>query len=99
VFTSAAGPGFYEVTYGANWIAGDDAQLVLKVDGAELTALGRVGGSPQAPACWAVETIIVHSSASQPTFEVANAIGAAAAMTLSGNGSQATAFVRIKKIN
>lgn len=92
VFTSYAGPGYYEVIFGAHWTR--FSRLALSVDGSQVNPFGNMNSQED----WATEAIIVHSNAFTPTF----AIGAAMdPLKLDGNTDVTgciTAFVTIKKL-
>ena len=93
LFTSTAGPGFYEVIYGAKWTPAT-ATLVLRVDGVEVNPASRLTTS----ADFATESIIIQSLAVTPTFALGNAAGPFTNMLLAGTGSNTSAFISIKKI-
>ncbi|MCE5294351.1 MAG: complement C1q domain-containing protein [Chlamydiales bacterium] len=93
IFTSNAGPGFYEVHYGANW--NNKAIVALKVDGNEVHA----HFDANTPTTWARESLIIHSNAQNPTFALANAQNSTEALHLTQKGSHTAAYITIKKIN
>ena len=93
IFTSNAGPGFYEVHYGANW--NNTAHVTLKVDGNEVHPYF----DANSPTNWARESIIIHSNCQNPTFALANAQNSREALHVSQKGSYAAAYITIKKIN
>lgn len=92
IFTSYAGPGHYEVIFGAHWTR--FSRLALSVDGVQVNPFGNMNSQGD----WATEAIIVHSTALSPTF----AIGAALdPLKLDGGTDEQgciTAFVTIKKL-
>ncbi len=96
VFTSHDGPGLYEVTWGAAWTADGRANLVLRVDGVEVTPYGIIDTQSD----WATESMLVKSHASRPKFAIGNSSSSNAAMILYNNGTPnvTTGFVTIKKI-
>ncbi len=93
IFTSNAGPGYYEIHYGASWNAAQ-AALVLRVDGVEVNPYF----DPSSQNYWARESIIVSSTSQTPTFSLGNAKQANAPMALASKGAYASAFITIKKL-
>ncbi len=92
LFTSEAGPGFYEVHFGGHW--SQNASLVLVVDGNEVNPCPSVQNLPT----WSRETLIIHATTPRPTFALGNARGAPSPMTLVLSGANNAAFITIKKI-
>lgn len=92
VFTSTAGPGHYEIHYGAAW--NGQCAVSLRVDGNEVNPF--IDLTKQA--AWARESIIVYSKESTPTFALSNAKSSATPMTLTNQGSYSSAFITVKKI-
>ena len=92
LFTSTAGPGYYEIHFGASW--NGQCAVVLKVDGSDINPFIDLS----TPATWARESIIIHTNELSPTFALSNAKSSATSMVLAGKGSYSSAFITIKKI-
>lgn len=92
IFTSTAGPGHYEIHYGAAW--NGQCAVCLRVDGNEVHPFVDLN----TPASWARESTIIFSKESTPTFALGNAKSSATPMTLTNQGSYSSAFITIKKI-
>jgi len=92
IFTSHAGPGFYEIHFGGSW--SQQASLALVVDGTEVNP----HSGARDLATWSRETLIIHTTQPRPTFALANAKNAPAVMNLVISGSNSAAFITIKKI-
>ncbi len=93
IFESTAGPGYYEIHYGASWDG--PCAVVLLVDGNEVNPFIDLN----TPATWARESIIISSTAMTPTFALSNAKASAAPMVLANKGAYSSAFISIKKIS
>ncbi len=96
IFVSDAGPGFYEIHYGASWnsATGGQTALVLRVDGQEVNPYI----DPKSQTDWARESIIVSSTSQNPTFALGNALGSSSPMILTSKGSYSSAFITIRKL-
>lgn len=92
IFTSTAGPGHYEIHYGASW--NGQSAIALRVDGNEVNPYIDLN----TPASWARESIIIYTKEQTPTFALANAKLSATPMMLTHPGTYSSAFITIKKI-
>lgn len=96
IFTSNAGPGYYEIIFGGSW--NDNAStLSLYVDGALYGPAGNLSSTTADNLTdFVTESIIVHTNATTPTFAV-GAVSDPIALYSSVGG--VTAFITIKKIH